>query len=282
MSIEIIKQKVDQYDPQTEQDKENAYKEIMQEVLLLSLSRAGFFKEAAFHGGTALRILFGLDRFSEDLDFVLFKPDSGFEIGKYLNSMRDELSIYGFDLEIQDKSKIDNTIQKVFIKDSSVGKILQIHGFFGQPNPRKIKIKIEIDTNPPSGSEFETQLLTFPSPFDVVAQDLPSLFASKSHALLCRSYLKGRDWYDFIWYSNRSILINYSLLTSAIDQNGPWAGKKVVVTKDWYVNAIKEKIGSVNWDAAKRDVQRFLRPGQQKSLEFWSSELFLACLKKIS
>ena len=94
MSVEMIQQKLLSYNSQTLLEEENALKEIAQEIALMSLSRTGFFRVAAFQGGTCLRILYGLERFSEDLDFVLDMPDKKFNWDIYIKGMTEEFKAY--------------------------------------------------------------------------------------------------------------------------------------------------------------------------------------------
>ncbi len=138
-----------------------------------------------------------------------------------------------------------------------------------------------MDTNPPEGATFETKYLDYPFPFAVTVQDLPTLFAGKSHALLCREYVKGRDWYDFIWYVSRKAPLNYHFLTHACRQQGEWKGKNIVATKEWYLSAVKRKIETINWEEAKQDTARFLRRPALPSLDLWGPDFFLDRLEKL-
>ena len=279
MSIDVIQNRLLTYQSQTILEQEHALKEITQEIALLALARAGFFRVAAFQGGTCLRILYGLERFSEDLDFVLEKPDHQFNWTTYLNTMRDEFNAYGFTLEINDKRKLDRAIQTAFLKADSVGGLLVIKDIRTQHT--KLKIKLEIDTNPPDSSTYELKYLDFPLPYSIKTQDLSSLFASKIHALLCRPYVKGRDWYDFIWYVARKTPINFALLSHAINQAGPWQGHNIIVNSTWFLNELKTKIESIDWRAAKKDVARFLRARELTTLELWSKDFFLSRAEKL-
>jgi hypothetical protein len=139
-----------------------------------------------------------------------------------------------------------------------------------------------VDTNPPSFSGHELQYLDFPFVSSVAVQDRPSLFAGKLHALLCREYIKGRDWYDFIWYTGNRTSINYDFLTSAINQLGPWQGQSIVVDKEWLLNELEQKIHLVNWKQAAEDIRRFVRAAEQPSLDLWSKELFFGQLEKLT
>lgn len=279
MSVEIIQQKLLDYDCKTILDQENALKEIAQEIALMALSRAGFFRIAAFQGGTCLRILYGLERFSEDLDFILEKPDKNFNWETYLKNMREEFNAYGYSLELTDKNKLDKAVRSAFLKADSEGGILVIQD--ARSNRPKLQIKLEIDTNPPEGSTYELKYLDFPLAYSIQSQDLPSLFARKCHALLCRDYVKGRDWYDFVWYVAKKTSINFSLLNNAINQAGPWRGKNILVTQNWFLNELRAKIRDTDWEMAKKDVERFLRPRELAALEVWSKDFFLSRVEKL-
>lgn len=280
MSVEVIQQKLLSYQCQTVLDQENALKEIAQEIALMALSRAGFFRVAAFQGGTCLRILYGLERFSEDLDFVLEKPNKNFDWDEYIKSMHTEFSAYGYSLEVTNRTKLGKAVKTAFLKADSEGGILVLKDT--RTNRPKLQIKLEIDTNPPYGSEYELKYLDFPLPYSVQTQNLPSLFASKSHALLCRDYTKGRDWYDFIWYVSRQTSINFSLLSKAIEQAGPWKDQNILVTPGWFLQELKAKINIIDWDDAKRDVARFLRPRELPTLDLWSKGFFLSRADKLA
>lgn len=279
MSVQLIKQRLLSYQCRTVLEQENALKEIAQEITLMALSRAGFFRIAAFQGGTCLRILYKLQRFSEDLDFSLEAPDKNFQWIHYLNYMKDEFLIYGYEMEIDEKSRMNKAVKSAFLKADSLGGIMVIKDL--RTNRPKIKIKLEIDTNPPMGSEYELKYLDFPLPFSVRTQTLPSLFAGKCHALLCREYVKGRDWYDFIWYVSQGVKINLLLLEHAIAQTGPWHNKEIHVTQSWLLLELEKKIKSLNWDDVKQDVERFLKPNELASLEVWSRDFFLSRIEKM-
>lgn len=281
MSVKIIQERFERYDCSSLQDEERVFKEIIQEIALASLSRAGFFKQASFQGGTCLRILYSLERFSEDLDFILKEPTSNFQWENYLNGLEMEFDSYGIELITQDRSDADAMVKKAFIKSDSIGKILKLRYPKVDGPSRSSVIKFELDTNPPLGSSFETKYLDFPFPFPITVQDLPSMFAGKSHALLCRKYTKGRDWFDFLWYVSREALINFEFLSNAINQFGPWKGKNIKVDKEWYLKVMNEKITATKWDEAKKDVERFLKPKDLITLDLWSQDFFLDRLSKV-
>lgn len=275
MSIEIIEQRLKSYQCKTRLDERNALKEITQEVALMALSKAHFFREAEFHGGTALRILYGLQRFSEDLDFALLKPNPDFDLNHYLKHMSEEFETFGYHTQISDRSEVRKTVQKQFLKVDSIGKLLTLQYPMNR-DEKKIKIKFEIDTNPPLGAITEIKYLTFPLPFSVLAKDATSSFAGKLHALLCRSFDKGRDWYDFIWYITHKTPINFTLLSNAIHQQGPWQGQNISVNKTWLLQQLRHKISSVHWENVKNDVSALIKPHEMTSLDLWQRDFFLA------
>jgi len=281
MSIKMIQERLNSYDCKSEIEEEQAIREITQEVALAALGRTDFFKHAAFQGGTCLRIFYGLNRFSEDMDFILKEPDRSFELKPHLHALTDELTAYGYNIEMADRSKMDVTVRKAFLKDDSIGKVLQLN-YGSQTGPlRKIRIKFEVDTNPPSGSELEIKYHDFPFVSSVVVQDKPSLFAGKVHALLCRKYIKGRDWYDLLWYTSQGVAINYQFLSAALNQQGPWQGQNVQVDLNWCRSGLGNAIESMDWKATALDVRRFVRIAEQPSLDLWSKDLFLAQLEKL-
>lgn len=281
MSVQMIQQRLLNYNCKTDIEEQQAIREITQEVVLAALGRGDFFKQALFQGGTCLRIFYGLNRFSEDMDFILRETNPDFQLKDHIKHLTDELAAYGYNIEITDRDKADVTVKKVFLKDDSLGKVIDLR-HSNQAGPMaKIRIKLEVDTNPPAGSGHELKYLDFPFVSSVAVQDRPSLFAGKLHALLCREYIKGRDWYDFIWYTGNRTGINYAFLTSAINQLGPWQGQSITVDKAWLLNELERKIVSMNWKQAAEDVRRFVRVAEQPSLDLWSKDLFLGQLDKL-
>ena len=281
MSVQMIQDRLDGYGCRSTLEEEQALREITQEIVLAGLGRTRFFQRARFHGGTCLRVFHGLNRFSEDLDFALHQPDSSFTLKPHLDSTARELKAYGYALEIDDRSKGDRAVRMAFLKDDSLGKLLRLNYKPTTGPPRKLRIKVEIDTNPPSGATFETEHLDFPFLSAVCVFDLSSMFAGKLHALLCREYLKGRDWYDFIWYTARKTPINYELLSSALAQLGPWQNGSISVDRRWCIEQLQTKIEATDWEEASNDVRRFLKPEEYPSLDLWSRSLFLAQCEKL-
>lgn len=275
----IINERLKKYSASTMEAEENALKEILQEIILNALSEANFFQEAVFHGGSCLRIVYNLPRFSEDLDFILKQVNLNFRWAPYQQAIIDVCQQYGISPEIKDKSKAGAVVQKMFIKDNSIGKILELS--FKYYPQKKLSIKLEIDINPPLGSNTEMKFLDFPLDFPIEIQDLPSNFANKSHALLCRNYDKGRDWYDFLWYVKQEIVPNFQLLSNAINQQGSWAGQQIQVTPQWYIEQLAAKIKTINWEAAKKEISPFLQQREKKTLKLWSIDFFMEKLNKL-
>jgi len=281
MLNKVLSAKIGEYAPANPMEQENVLQELMQHYTLASLSRAGLFAEAMFHGGTCLRVVFGMNRFSEDLDFLLKEPARDFRWQRYLDSLQRDFAQEGIPIEVQDKSQAGTAVQKAFLKTDSVGKILALELPFERYQVRKIRIKLEIDTNPPAGSTFTTSYITFPVTRPLTTQTLESGFALKLHALLCRSYIKGRDWYDFIWYIVRKTRPDLDLLRNALQQQGPWAGQPVHVTAQWVQENLQNTIRRIDWAAARADVQRFLPLGEQEGLRAWGVDFFLYQLEQI-
>jgi len=278
--IELLQQQLDSYKPANSIEEEQATREIFQELALYALWRANFFEVAAFQGGTSLRILHGLPRFSEGLDFILKAPDPGFQWAPFLEKLLTGLLEFGLHSEATDKSRMDHNVKKAILKDNSVSNQLDL-SFERDDVNRKLRIKLEIDVNPSNGSGFDYSYLDFPLDFEVCHQDLASNFSLKIHALLCRSYLKGRDWYDFNWYVKKGIHPNLPHLQAALYQHGPWQGQSMTVDQSWVKSALVEKVTAIDWNEATADVTRFLSTAEQQSLKLWSERFFLNKVEKI-
>lgn len=271
--IELIQRRLDTYNAAGPVEEEQAIKEILQEIALYALWRVGFFDVAAFQGGTSLRILHKLPRFSEDLDFILKKPNPEFEWSSYLEPLLEGLQEFGLKSEVLDKGHMDQRVKKALLKDNSIANQLNLAFYRGHAG-QKLNIKLEIDINPPEGSGYEYTYLDFPLDFEVCHQDLSSNFALKIHALLCRTYMKGRDWYDFNWYVTQKVQPNLPHLQAALYQYGPWAGQSITVDRDWLHNAMLEKVAAVDWREAAADVERFLSMAEKQSLKLWGERFF--------
>ena len=278
--IELIQEQLDRYQSANPVEEEQALREILQEVALYALWRAQFFEDAAFQGGTSLRILHGLPRFSEDLDFILKDPDPDFDWKPYLDKLLQGLGEFGLQAEALDKSRMDQQVRRALLKDNSISRQLNLSYRREHPD-QMIKIKLEIDINPPESSGFEYSYLDFPLDFEVCHQDLSSNYSLKIHALLCRPYLKGRDWYDFSWYAKQRISPNYGHLRSALLQYGPWAGQTLQINHDWLVYHLEQKVSKIDWNEAAEDVARFLNVTEQHSLTLWSDRFFRKKLERL-
>lgn len=283
---EVINSMLARYTCSTSQDYENALKEIMQELALLGLWRSKFFEVAAFYGGTALRILYGLDRFSEDLDFSLLSPNLDFKLSHYNEAIAAELRGVGFDVTVTSKEKNkESMIQSAFIKASTVEQLLLINVHHGVlvnvPKDQVIKIKMEVDINPPSGFSTEAKILLRPIPFSVLTYQQPDLFAGKLHALLCRPWVqrvKGRDWYDFVWYVSHKIPVRLGHLQQRLIQSGALLPEQPFDQQ--VLNAmLRDKINQVDFEVAKKDILPFIRDPAAVSL--WSRDFFLGLSEQL-
>lgn len=277
---DIIQNRLDNYyETLTAENELNALKEITQEVALYALYKVGFFEKACFIGGTCLRIVHGMDRFSEDLDFSTRTIDSKFDLDTYLEKAMAVMKPYGYGLTIDDKDLKDKSAQSRFLKDDSIKKILTFK--HKQDERQKIKIKVEIDTEPPIGAIEKTEFIDFPDDFQILSYDIASLMSGKIHALLCRPYIKERDWYDFSWYIKNNHSPNLKLLENALKQLGPWKGQSVQVDEKFLKDALIKKVVSLDWDDVKQDVRKFLNLEKAKSLELWSADFFESKIHKL-
>ena len=270
---------LDRYEPRTPADYENALKEIVQELALLGLWRAKFYEHAAFYGGTALRIFHGLPRFSEDMDFSLLAPDEEFDLDPYLEAIRRELASFGFSFRVERRSKrVSTAIESAFIKGGTRVNLAHV----GMPDylqerlPRlpQVRIRLDVDTDPPPLARYEVLTLLTPIPFQVRLFDLPCLFAGKLHALLCRDWMmrvKGRDFYDFVWYLGRRIRCDVRHLQARMEQTGHWqAGEDLDVAR--LRRLLTRRFEQVDFDQARNDVRPFLRDDAE--LDLWNRTFF--------
>jgi len=282
--VALLQNRLEAYRCSNAEEELNALREMLQEMILAALARTEFFVKAAFHGGTQLRIFEGIRRFSEDLDFALVSKDSEFSLRPYMEKIVDEMSVLGVDMVVKDKSKASSAVKKGFLKTDSLVKILELRfvGRKGSPGtPAKLLIKIEVDVNPPVGATYRASQLLFPIPASVRCFDRESSFAGKMHALLCRQYLKGRDWFDFVWYASTHVKLNHALLSAALVQQGPWAGQGVASDDAWVKNRLREVIGRIDWNEARRDVLPFVYASDRPSLDLWSETFFASLLDRL-
>lgn len=280
----MIKEWIAEYKPQNEEEIISALREIMQEITLAALSRTNFFEKAALYGGTALRIFYRLDRYSEDLDFSLLESDSDFSIEPYFNAVLNEFKSLGLTVSIKEKRKTNQTaIDSAFLKAETIWQEIVLEDIIKETGVRSnktLKIKIEVDRQPPLNFNTEEKLLIRPFSFYVKCFTQSSLFAGKMHALLFRKWknrVKGRDWYDLEWYIKKGIPLDVThFLNRAID------------TEDWKEKSISEKqitellynkIDSVDFRSIRDDVVRFIQ--NDDVLKIWSPEYFKDLVNKM-
>jgi len=266
--MNLFDQMLSRYEILTDIDSVNAQHEVMQQVALAGLYRGGFFNKAAFYGGTCLRIFYGLQRFSEDMDFSLLQSEVDFRLEDYFESIKMEFNALGRDVVIyKKKKKIQTNVESAFLKDDTAVYNMQFR------TERTIKIKIEVDTNPPLGFITEEKFLLLPFSFMARCYTLPDLYAGKMHALLFRSWknrVKGRDWYDFEWYVRNNTPLNFQHLSERTIQFGSLPVGEL--TQNNFIQILKEVILKTNIEMVKADVRPFIK--NPVELDIWSTEYF--------
>ncbi len=283
---EAVRQMLAAYEIRTVGDSLRALREVMQEIALLGLWRGKFFEKAAFYGGTALRVLYGLDRFSEDLDFSLLKKGDGFDLGDYGDSVKRELSSFGFAVEIESRTKQAQTaVQSAFLKADTRTQMITVEferGLVQQvPRNQVLKIRLEVDTDPPPGFSTEIRYLLRPVPFAVRTFSLPDLFAGKMHAVLCREWksrVKGRDWYDLVWFAAYHPELHLSHLEQRMRQTGHWERPEALTEADLR-KLLAQRIERVDISQVRSEAEPFVK--DPKALSVWSSEFFLDVASRI-
>jgi predicted nucleotidyltransferase component of viral defense system len=281
-----ILQMLDEYGCQSATDYENALKEIMQEIALLGLWRVKFYEHALFYGGSCLRILYGLPRFSEDLDFSLLRPDHNFDLSKYHAAIATELEGFGFDVEIQTKDKsVDSQIDSAFIKAGTIINFIRIKvpdRLLTRLHSNQIlKMKIEVDLDPPGNHGVEVKDVFRPIPFQVKTMPIVDLFVGKIHAILARKWqtrVKGRDYYDYLWYLGRKSALNLNHLAARLRQSGHMNGE---LTTAIFQAMLTQKFQELNIENAKRDIAPFLNDREKPTLDLWSNDYFVKTIKSI-
>lgn len=283
---EAIERMLAKYDLERTEDYVRALREILQEIALLGLWRSRFFEKAAFYGGTALRILYDLDRFSEDLDFSLRSPLPDFELARYNGALQRELQAFGFDVEVEERPKsIQTQIQSTFLKVDTIRELVHIKSDERLtkeiPPGQILKIKVEVDTDPPPGFETETKYLLSPIPFSVRSYRLSDLFAGKMHAVLCRQWksrVKGRDWYDLVWFAANHPALHLSHLEQRMRQTGHWKGNEIL-TVDEFMELAERSVNQLDVQQARREVERFVR--DPNTLSLWSRSFFRDVISRV-
>lgn len=263
---EIYSQMLSAYEQTTEQQKRNATFEVNQQIILAGLYNGGFFDVAAFYGGTCLRIFHNLQRFSEDMDFSLLAPNDEFDFTQYFQPIVDEFAMVGREVEIKKKDKKSFAkVESAFLKDNT-----DVYDVTFQTE-KSVKIKIEVDTQPPLKFDTEQKLLLLPRSFMVRCFTLPDLFAGKMHALVYRAWknrVKGRDWYDFEWYVRHGIPLDFTHLHERALQFN-----QEDISEESFLEKLKERLSTADLNQVKSDVLPFVR--NPKELDIWSNDYFL-------
>lgn len=283
----IVEQMLSRHEDATLADRKNSIKELVQEIMLCGLSRAGFFHSAAFYGGTALRIFHGLDRFSVDLDFSLAAPDPAFCLEDFLPPLEKELLAYGFRFQAEIKAKtVESDIQSAFVKGNTREHMLicyadeRLARLIGANE--LIKVKFELDTAPPPGAGFERKYRLLPIPYEVRLYDMPSLFAGKLHAVIFRGWknrVKGRDLYDYVFYLSRQTPVNLRHLNARLADSG-FEGARKELSLEEVKGILARRFASIDYAQAKDDVLPFIR--QPAALEVWSAGFFQSITDKLT
>jgi len=273
--MNVFEQMLARYKPQTGEEQINALREVMQQITLAGLYRGGFFDKAAFYGGSCLRIFYGLQRFSEDLDFSLLKKERDFALEDYFKPITEEFKALGREVVLSKKEKKTHTnIESAFLKDDTAIYNIEFR------TERRIKIKIEVDIDPPLGFATEHKLLLLPFSFMPRCYKISDLYAGKMHALLFRNWknrVKGRDWYDFEWYVRNNVVLNFSHLQKRIVQSNTLRPEEI--NKDKFKDLLKEKILKTDINKVKSDVRPFIK--NQEELVIWSTDYFIQLVDMI-
>ena len=292
MTHPALMKMLEKYDLSNSNSSFDALREILQEIVLLGLYDAGFFKHAAFYGGTALRILHNLPRFSEDLDFSLLESNPNFDLKPFQNAIVDTLKSFGFDITIEIKEKnSNNAIASAFVKGNTIEHLLNINApkdiTKAINKDKTVKIKLEVDTNPPLKFETQNIIRLTPRPFSINAFTLPSLYAGKMHAILCRAWSsrpKGRDWYDLIWYIANDVELDSIHLKSRLSQSCKYLESNDIkipdtLSKESIKELLLQRIETLDVEKAKNDVQPFIK--DIREIELWSKEFFIAVIENM-
>jgi len=277
-----IKEMLKRYTVTSLQEHEQALREILQEITLVGLWRAKFFEHAAFYGGTALRVFYGLDRFSEDLDFTLLSPNSHWRWQPFENAVKTELASFGFEVSFVEKDKKSQTaIKSAFLKTTTVQELIKIgvHTDLlkGIHRDSTIRVKVEIDTEPAIKFAHEQKFLSQPVPVSIKCVNEESLFAGKMHAALFRAWkgrVKGRDWYDMVWFIRRKTALSLSLFSKLNEQ-------KQVLTQEAFLKMARERIDHLDISSAIEDVIHFIHD-QEVIRRTWSKEFFYFWVDQIT
>lgn len=284
--MSTINEMINLYNPKSLNENKAALREILQSIVLIGLSRVDFFKEASFYGGTALRIFYGLNRYSEDLDFTLNEKKESFSLEPYIKSIKNVALSYGIELDVNIKKKeIKIPVESAFAKLNTYQTFinLKINDELAQllHKDENIKVKFEIDLNPAIGFNVESKWIDMPEFANVIVLDEPSLFAGKLHAIICRNYkntVKGRDYYDFLFYIRKRIKPNLNYLRNKLIESG-----KVKENDKFDIDTLKvmlkDRFEAVDFNQVKTDAERFVF--NNEDLSYYSKELFIEMINKL-
>jgi len=271
-TMTIFDEMVAAYNPQNAEQRLNAQHQAMQQIVLAGLQKGGFFEHAAFYGGTCLRIFHNLPRFSEDMDFSLTEKNPSIHLENYFQAIQDVFAFTGKEVVITQKEKLNfGRVESAFLKEDTSAYDIVFQ------TEKTIKVKIELDTDPPLLFDTEQKLLMRPYSLMVRCFTLPDLFAGKMHALVYRNWksrVKGRDWYDFEWYIRFNVPLNFKHLQERIRE---FSGKEV--SKEEFMQLLRERLSTADINQVKQDVLPFVdRPSD---LNIWSNDYFLQLADKL-
>lgn len=282
----ILEQMVESYQPKNNEEKRNVVKEVMQEITLCALSKAGFFDVAAFYGGTALRIFYGLDRFSEDLDFSLMTKNQDFDLSTYVPTLKLLVQSFGLNVDVEIKHKtLDSAIQSAFLKGDTIEQFLLFYPndlVTGINKNEKVKIKFEIDTMPADLATYETKYRLLPMPYSIKLYDEASLFSGKLHVVICRSWksrVKGRDLYDYVFCLTRNTRFNLEHLREKLMESHI-ISKEDKFDVDFVKTLLIVRFDEIDFNDAKKDVLPFIK--DTSVLDIWSKEFFIAITSQLT
>jgi len=284
--MSTINEMINLYNPKSLNENKAVLREILQSIVLIGLSRADFFKKASFYGGTALRIFYGLNRYSEDLDFTLNEKNDSFSLEPYTESIKNVASSYGIELDINIKKKeIKTPVESAFAKLNTYQTFinLKINDEITSllHKDENIKVKFEIDLNPAIGFNVESKWIDMPEFANIIVLDEPSLFAGKLHAIICRNYkntVKGRDYYDFLFYIRKRVKPNLNYLKNKLIESGK-IKENDKFDLDTLKVMLKDRFEAVDFNQVKTDAERFVF--NNEDLSYYSKELFVDMINKL-
>lgn len=269
----LFEQLVELSAPRNEQERINNQRELMQKVTLAGLTRSGFFEHAAFYGGTCLRLIYGLPRYSEDMDFSLIEKNNSIHLEDYFASIVNEFALLGLAVDVERKDKkLFGRVESAFLKENTEAYEIKFQ------TRKTLKVKIELDTNPPLKFQTEQRIIRQPYGFPIRCMTLPNLFAGKLHALVYRTWasrIKGRDWYDFEWYINHNVPLNFAHLQERVLE---FSG--LLVDKETFLTLLRERLANGNINQIKADVLPFV--DNPRELDFWTNDYFVALVDQIT